>query len=184
MIPPLAWLHVRQPGAVVAEEASSWFASIIRTSTDRQIYMNIDIIKNTTDWPLKPSRVDFVLRLQEWLRPHEDIPEAIAAAIDYALSDQPGRGGAVLIGRENSHCMAACVVNRTGMSLYVPENALVYLAVAPSMRDRGFERKMIEAVLAEFPGDFMLHVEENNPARSLYERLGFEPCYLEMRLNR
>jgi ribosomal protein S18 acetylase RimI-like enzyme len=33
-------------------------------------------------------------------------------------------------------------------------------------------------------GDIALHVEPNNPAKFLYEKIGFDNKYLEMRLKR
>ena len=42
----------------------------------------------------------------------------------------------------------------------------------------------METVLANVEGDVALHVEPHNPAKKLYERLGFTNKYLEMRLTR
>ena len=42
----------------------------------------------------------------------------------------------------------------------------------------------MKAVLDEIKGDVALHVEANNPAKHLYESLGFTNPYLEMRLKR
>ena len=49
------------------------------------------------------------------------------------------------------------------------------IGVVPEARRRGIGRALMEAVLAEAPGDVTLEVlEENEPARRLYEQLGFE----------
>jgi len=50
------------------------------------------------------------------------------------------------------------------------------IGVVPEARRHGIGRALMEAVLAEAPGDVTLEVlEENEPARRLYEQLGFAP---------
>jgi ribosomal protein S18 acetylase RimI-like enzyme len=53
------------------------------------------------------------------------------------------------------------------------------IAVAPPFRGRGIGTTLLRAVIdeAERSGRRVsIHVEQNNPARTLYERLGFEPA--------
>ena len=70
------------------------------------------------------------------------------------------------------------------MGGYIPENILVYIAVRGDLRGKGLGKKLMKAVLDEIEGDVALHVEANNPAKHLYESLGFTNPYLEMRLKR
>ena len=42
----------------------------------------------------------------------------------------------------------------------------------------------MKEIIAHTKGDIALHVEANNPAKFLYEKLGFTNPYLEMRLKK
>jgi ribosomal protein S18 acetylase RimI-like enzyme len=53
------------------------------------------------------------------------------------------------------------------------------IAVAPAYRGRGIGTRLIEALIEEAEASgrkLSIHVEMENPARRLYERLGFEPA--------
>ncbi|CAA9521778.1 MAG: hypothetical protein AVDCRST_MAG85-2940 [uncultured Solirubrobacteraceae bacterium] len=53
------------------------------------------------------------------------------------------------------------------------------IALAPAFRARGIGTGLLRSLMAEAEeGELKLsiHVEQNNPARRLYERLGFEPA--------
>jgi ribosomal protein S18 acetylase RimI-like enzyme len=65
------------------------------------------------------------------------------------------------------------------MKDFIPENILVYIAVDNSQRGKGMEISTKAISIAE--GNIALHVEPDNPAKGLYEKLGFTK-YLEMRL--
>jgi ribosomal protein S18 acetylase RimI-like enzyme len=69
------------------------------------------------------------------------------------------------------------------MGGYIPEHILVYIAVDGRMRGKGVGKALMEEAILKTPGDIALHVEPHNPARRLYERLGFESKYLEMRFS-
>jgi ribosomal-protein-alanine N-acetyltransferase len=58
----------------------------------------------------------------------------------------------------------------------------VYIAVHEESRGSGLGKKMMQEVIEKAEGGIALHVEPDNPARRLYERLGFTSKYLEMRL--
>jgi ribosomal protein S18 acetylase RimI-like enzyme len=53
------------------------------------------------------------------------------------------------------------------------------IALAPAFRGRGIGTRLLRTLVAE-AGDsgrrLSIHVEQNNPARRLYERLGFAPA--------
>ena len=115
--------------------------------------------------------------LQEYGDPKEDINEAI----DYALGKNNSPGGFVLAANENDKIVGSVVVNITGMKRYIPENILVYIATDPEHRGKGIGKKLMETALENAQGSVALHVEPNNPAKGLYEKLGFTNKYLEMR---
>jgi len=133
------------------------------------------------EWIDRPSLVGF---LHENLKPYEDTVEDIERGLDYACSDQPGRGGFVLFAEQDRQLMGALVMLRTGMEGYISPNLLLFIAVAKQCRSKGIGRKLCAHAIAECEGDVCLHVEYDNPAKRLYERLGFSTKYAEMRLKR
>ena len=70
------------------------------------------------------------------------------------------------------------------MKGYIPENILVYIAVHNKTRGKGVGKRIMQKAIEIAEGDIALHVEPNNPAKFLYEKLGFENKYLEMRLKK
>ena len=75
-------------------------------------------------------------------------------------------------------------MNKTGMSGYIPDNILVYVAVDASLRGKGIGAQIIKKSFELAEGDIKLHVEYDNPAKRLYERLGMTTKYAEMRLKK
>ena len=129
----------------------------------------------------KTEIADFLFKhLEEYGDPHADIMKCL----DYALDMAGDKGGFVVMGRENGKIVGAVVVNKTGMSGYIPENILVYIAVNANQRGKGVGKKLMKTAIDMSSGDIALHVEPDNPARKLYEKLGFTNKYLEMRLKK
>lgn len=118
------------------------------------------------------------------LEKYGDAKEDISKAIDYALNKGITPGGFVVVGRENGEIIGAVVINKTGMEGYIPENILVYIATHGERRGKGYGRKLMEAAIENASGNIALHVEPDNPAKILYEKLGFTNKYLEMRLSK
>jgi len=131
------------------------------------------------EWLDRPSLVGF---LHENLKPYEDTVEDIERGLDYAFSVQPGKGGFVLLAEQDRQLHGALVMLHTGMEGYIPPNLLLFIAVLKQSRGKGTGRKLCERATAECEGDVCLHVEYDNPAKRLYERLGFNTKYAEMRL--
>lgn len=113
-----------------------------------------------------------------------DPKEDIMKCLDYALDPGLHAGGFVVLARENNQIVGALVMNKTGMQGYIPENILVYIAVDASQRGKGIGGRIMDMAIKMANGAIALHVEPDNPARKLYERLGFTNKYLEMRLTR
>ncbi len=110
-----------------------------------------------------------------------DSKEAIEKSIDYALSESDGRGGFLLTAYHENNLVGALIMNKTGMGGYIPENVLVYIAVDSKYRGSGFGTEIVKKAIEIADGDVKLHVEYDNPAKRLYERLGFTNKYAEMR---
>jgi ribosomal protein S18 acetylase RimI-like enzyme len=51
-------------------------------------------------------------------------------------------------------------------------------------RGKGLGKELMNKALLYAKGDIALHVEPHNPAKFLYEKVGFDNKYLEMRLKR
>ncbi len=127
---------------------------------------------------VKKEIADFLFEhLGQYGDPHEDIMRCL----DYSLSKFPHEGGFVILARDKQDIVGAVVINKTGMSGYIPENILVYIAVHNNQRGKGLGGQLMEKALQLAQGDVALHVEHDNPARRLYERVGFTSKYLEMR---
>nr|MBI1230759.1 GNAT family N-acetyltransferase [Cytophagales bacterium] len=122
--------------------------------------------------------------LYEHLDQYGDPHEHIMRCLDYALDQALDKGGFVVLSRENGKIVGAVVINKTGMSGYIPDNILVYIAVDGSQRGKGLGKKLMSTAIKMASGDIALHVEPDNPARLLYEKLGFTNKYLEMRLKK
>ena len=118
--------------------------------------------------------------LHKHLEQYGDKTEDILKAIDYAVN--PDKGGNIIVGMDNQKIVGAVVLNNTGMKDYIPENILVYIAVDNSERGKGYGKKLMEKAISVADGNIALHVEPDNPAKKLYEKLGFTNKYLEMRL--
>ena len=116
--------------------------------------------------------------LEQYGDPEGDINKAV----NYALNkNENTTGGLVVTARLDNRLVGAVIINETGMGGYIPENILVYIATDPNERGKGIGRKLMEESLAASNGDVALHVEPDNPAKRLYENLGFTNKYLEMR---
>lgn len=122
----------------------------------------------------KEQVADFLF---EHLEQYGDERAAILMCLDYVFEN----GGSITLAHEGDTLKGAVVLNDTGMGGYIPENILVYIAVHNSTRGQGVGGQLIQHVQAHSQGDIALHVEPDNPAKRLYEKLGFTNKYLEMR---
>lgn len=118
------------------------------------------------------------------MQPYHDSPKDIRRGLSGALSGAPAHGGFILLASRTRQLVGALVMLATGMSGYAPGHMLLFVAVRRNSRGGGVGRRLIERALSLTAGNVKLHVEYENPARRLYERLGFVSKYAEMRYNR
>lgn len=116
------------------------------------------------------------------LEQYGDKTEDILKCINYAMN--PSKGGTIIVGLDNEKIVGAVILNNTGMEGFIPENILVYIAVDNSQRGKGFGKQLMQKAIETAKGNIALHVEPDNPAKKLYEKLGFTNKYLEMRLTK
>lgn len=128
------------------------------------------------------ERDEIATFLHKHLDEFGDSKSDIAKAIDYALNTGVSPGGFVVTARDNGNVVGAVVMNKTGMQGYIPEYILVYIAMHRDYRGHGIGKQLMKEAIKNADGNIALHVEPNNPAKFLYEKLGFTNKYLEMRL--
>ncbi len=127
----------------------------------------------------KENLIDFLFNnLQEYGDPKADIEKAI----NYALKETESFGGFALVSYFEDEISGAVIVNQTGMKDYIPENILVYIATHKNQRGKGIGKMLMQKSIEIAEGNIALHVEPDNPARFLYEKVGFSSKYIEMRL--
>jgi len=131
--------------------------------------------------PAEKEKNDVLEFLYEHLENYGDPKADILKAMDYALKQSESFGGFILSGTENGKVLGAVVVNKTGMKDYIPENVLVYIATHKDHRGKGIGKKLMQKAVETAEGSLALHVEPDNPARYLYEKIGFTTKYIEMR---
>ncbi|HKK58537.1 MAG TPA: GNAT family N-acetyltransferase [Salinivirga sp.] len=142
----------------------------------------LDIVKITKEEEFKKtSREEFLDFMFTHLDRFGDPKEDINKSIDYAFSDAKSEGGFLLAAFYEDKLVGGLIMNETGMSGYIPENILVYVAVDAKYRGKGFGGEIVKESFKQAKGDVKLHVEYDNPAKRLYERLGFKNKYAEMR---
>ncbi|MBU2018731.1 MAG: GNAT family N-acetyltransferase [Bacteroidetes bacterium] len=134
--------------------------------------------------PTEAEKAEIVNFLFEHLQEYGDAKKDILKAFDYALEEFVSFGGFTMTISENDEILGATVINKTGMGGYIPENILVYIATHKGHRGKGLGKTLMQAAIGRAEGDIALHVEANNPAKKLYEKLGFTNPYLEMRLKK
>lgn len=134
--------------------------------------------------PSEEKQQAIVSFLFEHLDEYGDEKQYIGKCMDYALQKIDSPGGFVMTIEDGENVKAATIFNHTGMGGYIPENILVYIAAHGDHRGEGLGSTLMKNAIEYAKGDVALHVDKDNPAIGLYEKLGFTNPYLEMRLKR
>lgn len=138
-------------------------------------------LRTEDDFPTWTNREKLARFLHHTMKPWEDTEADIHRALDYCFSQAEGKGGFTVLAGMDRRLVGAVVILDTGMGGYVPEHILLFVSVDPELRGRGLGRRLIGEALSACPSAVKLHVEYDNPAKRLYERLGFRSKYAEMR---
>jgi GNAT superfamily N-acetyltransferase len=143
--------------------------------------LSYKIIRKLEDLSQSISRELVIEFLYKYLDKFGDSKSAISKCLDYALADKEDKNGFILTAYIDDKMVGVVVMIGTGMKEYIPENFLVYVAVNSEYRGQGIGGEIIKKAIEMAEGDVALHVEYDNPAKRLYERLGFKNKYAEMR---
>jgi len=143
--------------------------------------IKIHVIRSLDDFPSWTDVDNLAKFIHENIKPYEDTLEDTRRAVEIAIDPDHPKGAFMLIAEENQKPVGALIMLRTGMKGYVPENILLMVCVHPSMRGRGVGGQIIRKGIEQADGDVKLHVEYDNPAKQVYEKIGFTTKYAEMR---
>lgn len=147
--------------------------------------MNIIHIDTNTGEHEKFSNQKIAAFLFQHLDQYGDKIEDITKCIEYSQKKNEHKGGFIKLAVDDQDKIkGAVVVNETNMGGYIPENILVYIAVHADTRGTGLGKRLMKETVDSCVGDIALHVEKDNPAKFLYEKIGFTNPYLEMRLKK
>ncbi len=138
-------------------------------------------IYNEVNKPTAEYRIELVDFLFKHLEEFGDPKGDIQKSINYALKDTESFGGYILVAQDREQIVGVVVVNQTGMKDYIPENILVYIATHNQFRGKGIGKQLMSKAIEIAEGNVALHVEPHNPAKFLYEKVGFKSKYIEMR---
>ncbi len=138
-------------------------------------------VETDDQFPEWAPREKVAMYLHTTMDPFNDSLEDVNRGLDYAFGKEGAPGGWVMLARLNGELVGVLVMLKTGMHGFIPDNILLYVTVDPSTRGKGIGGKLINHCLEVADGDVKLHVEYDNPAKRLYERLGFTSKYAEMR---
>jgi ribosomal-protein-alanine N-acetyltransferase len=143
--------------------------------------VRLHLVKRPDELPEGLSLADLSSFFHHKMKPYHDTRLDVGKGLDYAFSTAEGKGGFLVLATHGGRLVGGITILRTGMAGYIPENLLLFVAVDPEWRGRGIGESLIRTALSHCDGAMKLHVEPDNPARRLYERVGFATKYLEMR---
>lgn len=153
----------------------------VGTNEDMTSDIKIHILRNIDDFPSWITADNLAKFIYENIKPYEDTLEDTKRAIEIAIDSDHPKGAFILLAEENQKPVGALIMLRTGMKSYVPENILLMVCVHPSARGKGVGGRLIRRGLELADGNVKLHVEYDNPAKKVYEKIGFTTKYAEMR---
>ncbi len=143
-------------------------ARLIKVETLEQLKENIEV----------DDLANFV---KKHMKPFHDPPEYTKKGIRDALTGVPDDGGFVILAYLDHELVGTLVMLSTGMDNYIPPYCLLFIGVNGDYRGLGIGQQIMDYALEEAGDNVYLHVDYDNPAKHLYERMGFLNSYAEMR---
>ena len=120
--------------------------------------MNPKLINNISGRDAEFTDQHIVDFLRTHLEEYGDSKEDIQKCLNYVHE----KGGFVLLEIQQNEIKGAVVINETGMSGYIPENILVYIAVHKDQRGKGLGKELMKSAMKLCKGNVALHVEPEN----------------------
>jgi [ribosomal protein S18]-alanine N-acetyltransferase len=148
---------------------------------DEMSELDLQVIRRAEELPEGESLAGLADFFHETMRPWQDTRPDVVKALNYVFGAAPGQGGFLVLAREQGRRAGALLMLDLALGGFVADHLLLFVSVEPEQRGRGLGRRIIECALGQCPGTVKLHVDFENPAGRLYERLGFEKKYYEMR---
>ncbi len=144
------------------------------------------VVNNEAEIPNWTDLSGLVEFFHHTMKPYHDSAPDVRKGLLHAMgTGQLSRGFLVLARcRASGKLVGGLTMLDTGMGGFVPENLLLFVAVDPTLRGKGLGKQIIDLAISKANGAVKLHVEKENPARRLYNRLGFTEKYVEMRFAR
>ena len=141
----------------------------------------LHVIRNPREIPHWTDHGRIAGFFHETMRPWNDALPDVSKGLDHALSTTDDRSGFVLLAAHAEELSGGLAMLDTGLGGFVPKYLLLFVAVRPDLRGQGIGKTLVQQALSMCDGAVKLHVEYDNPAKHLYERLGFSTKYAEMR---
>jgi len=151
---------------------------------EKDTAVSIHIIRRLEEFPSWITTEGLAEFIFENIKPYEDTLDDTRKAVAMALDPARPEGDFILVAEEGRKPVGALIMLRTGMMGFIPENILLMVCIHPSMRGRGIGGRIIRKGLETAEGDVKLHVEYDNPAKQVYEKIGFTTKYAEMRYHK
>ena len=127
-----------------------------------------------------------LLELIQELADYEKAPDEVTVSldefVDAGFGDHPVWEAFVIEADGQIQGMALYYIRYStwkGRRIYLED-----IIVTQNMRGKGVGKQLMQKAIEVSEGDMALHCEPDNPAKFLYEKLGFTSKYLEMRLKK
>eukprot|EP01028_Stygiella_incarcerata_P004805 TRINITY_DN2085_c0_g1_i2.p2 TRINITY_DN2085_c0_g1~~TRINITY_DN2085_c0_g1_i2.p2 ORF type:complete len:155 (+),score=29.35 TRINITY_DN2085_c0_g1_i2:106-570(+) len=144
-------------------------------------YLHID---KADEFPAWCSELQLVNWLFTNMVPYNDTEQDIQNCLDYVFKRNGEPGGFIWLASVEGKLSGALVCLHQSFKGFIPGNIIVFVCVDPELRGKKIGGTLMGKAVEETEGDLCLHVEYDNPAKRLYERVGFSTKYAEMRFDR
>lgn len=120
---------------------------------------------------------------------HEHTPNTsksdIRHAIEYALKEIPSFGGFIYTAHQDKQLVGVIIATKTGMTGYNAKHLFVFVSLLPLLNiSEDSATSLLSRAIDYADGDIALHIKPNNPALKLYQKLGFQAQFVELRLSK